>query len=108
MKENKTYLIHIIEAIEKINKYTKNETYESFMKNNMAFDAVMRELQVIGEAASNIKEEFQEQYAYIPWGKMIGMRNKLIHEYFGVDEEVVWRTCKEDLPELKEFIEAII
>jgi len=108
MKENKTYLLHIIEAIEKVNEYTKSETYESFLKNDLVFDAVMRKLEVIGEASCNVSEDFQEQNSQIPWGKMIGMRNKLIHEYFGVDKKVVWKTCKDDLPELKKLIEAVI
>lgn len=101
MKENKFYIQHIIEAISKIEKYLVNESLESFSKNDLVLDAVLRELEIIGEAACNVKEEFQEKNSNIPWGKMIGMRNRLIHEYFGVDKKVVWETCKSDLPELK-------
>src|SRR4030042_6618098 len=98
MKNNQVYIRHILEAIEKIEKYVRNETYESFMKNDMALDAVIRELGIIGEAAYNVDEKFQEENSQIPWGQMIGMRNRLVHEYFGVNIKVVWETCKNDLP----------
>ncbi len=101
MRNNKIYINHIHEAIEKIEKYTQNETYESFIKNDMALDAVIRELGIIGEAAFNIDGKFQEEHSQISWGQMIGMRNRLIHEYFGVNPKIVWDTCQKDLKELK-------
>lgn len=68
-------------------------------------DAAIRELEVIGEAAYNVGDEFQREHPDIPWDKMKGMRNRLIHEYFGVNIKIVWETCNNDLPNLKERIE---
>ena len=108
MKENKIYLLHIIESIEKTQKYIENETYKSFSRNDLIIDGVLRNFEIIGEAACKIDDEFQEKNSQIPWSKMIAMRNKLIHEYFGVDKKVVWETVKNDLPELKKAISDIL
>lgn len=108
MKDNKIYLCHIIEAIEKIDRYIKNETLESFMSNDLVVDAVVRELEIIGEAANKVGEEFQEQCSQLPWSQMKGMRNRLIHEYFGVDRKIVWGTCKNDLPSLKNILTQLL
>ena len=104
MKNNEVYLKHIIEAIEKIARYINEENLESFKKNDLVLDAVTRELEIIGEAACNISQDFQEKYSNVPWGKMIGMRNRLIHEYFGTDRDIIWETCQTDLKELKGLI----
>jgi uncharacterized protein with HEPN domain len=67
----------------------------------MLIDAVIRNLEIIGEAARNVPEEIKNNYNEIPWKKMIGLRNMLIHEYFGVDESIVWERIKTNLPEVK-------
>ena len=67
----------------------------------MTIDAVVRNLEIIGEAANNIPEETTDKYPEIPWREMISMRNKVLHEYFGVDEEILWQTITNDLPPLK-------
>ena len=108
MKKNKIYLQHIAEAISKIEKYIKGENYDSFSEKDFMIDAVVRELEIIGEAAYNVGDEFQEKHPVIPWDKMKGMRNKLIHEYFGVNAKIVWETCKKDLPELEKLIKEYI
>jgi uncharacterized protein with HEPN domain len=74
----------------------------------MMIDAVVRELEIIGEASNNLSEEFREQYSDILWRRMKDMRNFLIHEYFGINLKVVWDTCKKDLPELKTFIKKVL
>jgi len=107
MKNDKVYIEHILEAIQTIEIYKKDLDFESFLKNKMASDAIIRQLEIIGEAANNISEQFQKEHADIPWRKVIGIRNTLIHEYFGVNKKVVWDTCENDLPELKKFIEKI-
>ena len=107
MKDNIVYIRHILEAIEKTEKYIKDETQESFSKNDLVLDAVIRELGIVGEAAYNVEEKFQEEHSRIPWGQIIGMRNRLIHEYFGVNPKIVWETCKNDLPALKKLLETL-
>ena len=104
MKDDKTYLLHIFEAIEKIEKYIGTNIFTEFSNNDMMIDAVVRELEIIGEAARYLSESFQEQHQNIPWYKIKAMRNVLIHEYFGVNLKVVWDTCKNDIIILRTFI----
>jgi len=74
----------------------------------MLQDAVIREIEIIGEAANNIDESFRKKYSLIPWDKMIGIRNRLIHEYFGVNKKIVRRTCQKNLKKLKELIPPLL
>ncbi|CCK79002.1 conserved uncharacterized protein, DUF86 [Desulfobacula toluolica Tol2] len=76
------------------------------MKDQKTIDAVIRNLEIIGEAAANVPQEIQDLYVDIPWYQMKGMRNILIHEYFGVDNDVLWNTIKKDLPVLMEKLQA--
>lgn len=108
MKSDKIYLEHILDAIKIIEGYIGEMKYEEFKENKMAVDAVIRELAVIGEAANNLSEEFVKNNTDLPFRDAIDMRNFLIHEYFGVNIKLVWETAKDDLPELKKFIETII
>jgi len=108
MKNDKVYIEHILEAIQTIETYMVGLDFETFLQNKMASDAIIRELEIIGEASNNISEEFQEENSDVPWRKIIGIRNTLIHEYFGVNKKVVWDTCEKDLPELKKFMEAVL
>ncbi len=107
MKDNLAYLRHVLEAIDKINNYLNGFDFEKFSKNNLVFDGVVRELEIIGEAANKISDEFQEAHQEIPWRQMTGIRNMLIHEYFDIDQKIIWDTCQKDLPELKETIEKL-
>jgi len=95
---------HIQEAIEKIDGYIADFDFESFAQDSKTLDAVVRQLGIIGEAANNLSEDFKVSHPDIPYRRMISMRNMVIHEYFGVNEEVVWDTCKESLPVLKELL----
>jgi uncharacterized protein with HEPN domain len=108
MKNDKFYLHHILDAIEKIEEYTARKTFKSFSANDMMVDAVTRQFEIIGEAANGISTHFQEKNSQVPWSKLIGMRNRLIHEYFGVNKKIVWQTCKKDLKELKDQIEELL
>lgn len=108
MKNDKVYIGHILEAIQTIETYKEGLDFETFLQNKMASDAIIRELEIIGEASNNISEEFQKENADVPWRKIIGIRNTLIHEYFGVNKKVVWDTCVNDLPELKRIMEAVL
>ena len=108
MKNDKLYLRHINEAIESIEEYLHGVSFERFVSNRMILDAVVRELEIIGEASNNLSDEFREEHVDIFWRQIKDMRNFLIHEYFGVNEKIVWDTCKNDLPILRKFISTIL
>jgi uncharacterized protein with HEPN domain len=105
MSRDEVYVYHILEAIEKIERYTKGLTRESLAKDDLRIDGVIRELEVIGEAVGNLSDEFRTRHRKIPYEDIIGMRNRLIHEYFGVNLGIVWETITGDLPRLKELLQ---
>ena len=90
----------VLEAVEKIISHTGNLDYEKFKNDAWMVDATLRNLTVIGEAAAHIPQEVIEKHPEIPWVDMRDMRNIVVHEYFGVDLAIVWKTVKEDLPPL--------
>lgn len=104
----KLYLNDILKATEKIEKYTTGLNFKDFSKNSMIVDAVVRNFEIIGEAAKQIPPEIKEQQGQIQWKEMAGMRDKLSHNYSGVDIEIVWRTAKKRLPELKQIIKELL
>lgn len=95
------YLIDIVNAINKIEEYTKNLNFYQFTRDTKTVDAVVRNFFIIGEAIRFIPERIRSAYSEIPWQEILGMRNKIVHEYFGVDNEILWKTIKEDLPGFK-------
>lgn len=103
----KLYLQDILDSINKITEYTQGLTYESFSKDEKTIDAVVRNLEIIGEAAKNVPSEVTGRYNDVNWEKMVSMRNKIMHEYFGIDVEILWQTIRENLPELKEQIQKL-
>ena len=107
-KDDSVYIMHILDAMNKIEKYVKGIGHGDFVKNSLLQDAVIRELEIIGEAAKKLSADFREKYPDIPWKEMAGMRDKLIHEYFGVDLDAVWNTVEKDIPSLKGKINKII
>jgi len=108
MKDDKIFLLHILEAIEKIEKFVKDVDYDDFLENDLVQSAVIRQIEIIGEAASKLSSNLRKKYSEIPWQDIIGMRHKLIHGYFGVDVDVVWETIKKDVPKLKKDVERIL
>lgn len=98
------YLRDIDQAIEKIQSYTRAMSFEAFREDARTIDAVVRNIEIIGEAASHVPKEIQARYPVVPWKLIAGARNKMVHEYFGIDLEIVWKTVQEDLPILKEQI----
>jgi uncharacterized protein with HEPN domain len=107
-RDDTVYLHHILDAIDRIEEYTKGMSENEFLGNSMAHDAVVRQMEIIGEAARNISVEFRNKHAKLPWGKMTGLRNKIIHEYFNVNYAIVWDTIQDDLPLLKRSIKKIL
>ena len=108
MKNDSAYLKHIRDSIKNIRDFVDDADFEGFSKNKMMVSAVVREFEIIGEAASNLSDEFRQSHMEIPWRDMIDMRNVLIHEYFGVIIETVWKTIEKDLPELESMINKIL
>lgn len=90
----------ILEAIEKIRRYTEGMTYETFTDDDRTVDAVVRNITIIGEAARSIPEEVQLRHPEVPWAEMRGIRNVVVHQYFGVSKKVLWNTVSRDLPRL--------
>ena len=101
-RDQMLFLEDILEAIERIEEYTGDMDFKSFAGDKKTFDAVIRNLEVMGEAAKNISEGFKNENPEIKWRGIAGMRDKLIHGYFGVDPEIVWETIQKRLPELKD------
>ena len=98
------YLNDILESIEKIKRYTSGLSFEEFTASDLIFDAVVRNLEIIGEASSHIPDSIQSAFPTVPWRLMKDMRNVLSHEYFGIDVDIVWKTATESLPQLVEPI----
>jgi len=108
VREYSDYVMDISDAINKIEDFMHGMTLDQFIADTKTAYAVIRALEIIGEAAKKIPEEIKTQFPKIPWRQMAGMRDKLLHEYFGVDIRVVWRTVKEDLPRLKANLKPLI
>ncbi len=100
-KDPQIFLQHILESIEWIEKDTKGMSKDDFLKNVPIQDAVIRRIEIIGEAIRNLPSDLKKETKNVPWQDIMDMRNKIIHEYFGVDLELVWEVVKKDTPELK-------
>ena len=110
-KKSRDYVIFledIFESAEKIENYTKGFTKENLIENQQTQDAVIRRFEIIGEAVKNIPAGFRKNHKEIDWKNMAGMRNILIHEYFGVNINRIWKTIKEYIPDLKSKILKIL
>lgn len=109
MLTDEAFIKHIQDAINTIESYVQNMDRESFLlkENRMVQDAVIRQFEIIGEATGRLSDDIKKEYPDLPWKSISNMRNKLIHEYFGVELEVVWGTVEVDLPILKEVAEKI-
>ena len=107
IRNDRVYLEHILQSISKIEDFTNSISKVDFENNVMIQDAVIRNIEIIGEATKKISKPFAQSHPEIPWSAMAGMRDKLIHDYLDVDIDVLWKTIELDLPLLKEMISKI-
>ncbi len=91
MKDDLIYIEHILDVIEKIFEYSNGMTHDQFVHTDLVIDAVIRNIEIIGEASKKVSNDFKQVHFEIPWKEMAGMRDKLIHDYMGIDTEVIWQ-----------------
>lgn len=108
MRDYRLYLQDILAAIERIEEFIQDMDLETFKADDKTVSAVIRKLEIIGEAAKGVPEEIRSSHPHIPWREMSGMRDKLIHFYFGVDYDLVWATVKRRLPDVKGWMKEIV
>jgi uncharacterized protein with HEPN domain len=107
-RSDTVYLQHILEAIKRIEEYLQGITEIDFHNRYLIQDGVIRQIEIIGEATKQLSKETRKNNPHIPWSDIVGMRDKLIHHYFGVDLEQVWLTAQDDLPMLKQEVDRIV
>ena len=107
-RDYRVYLRDILQAFHNAQNFISKMSYEKFRTDRKTTSAVIRELEIVGEATKQIPASIRKKYPKIPWSDMAGMRDKLIHFYFGVDMEIVWETIKVRIPELKPLIEDVL
>jgi uncharacterized protein with HEPN domain len=107
-KDPKIFLLHILESINEIERNVKNLSKDKFFELTTIQDAIVRRLEIIGEAVKNLPDSFKKRYPEIPWKKIAGLRDVLIHEYFGVDLDLVWKIINKDILKLKKQIERLL
>ena len=107
-RDYKLFVRDILDCINKIQEFIGNMAFEDFFEDDKTSSAVVRKLEIIGEATKNIPIEIRENYKELPWSEMAKMRDKIMHFYFGVDYEIVWKVIKERLPEIKDEIIKIL
>jgi uncharacterized protein with HEPN domain len=94
----------MLEAIDRIEQYTEGMSFETFSSDHKSIDAVVRNLEIIGEAANRLPEDFKERHPSVEWYKVIGLRHRIVHEYFGIDLEIIWQIVGADLSVLRETL----
>ena len=108
MRNYKLFVIDILDAIDKIDEFIGNMDYGEFIQDDKTSTAVVKKIEIIGEAIKNIPKEVKVEYKTIPWKDIVGMRNKITHNYFKIDYEIVWNVVKEKLPALKIQVERVL
>uniref|UniRef100_A0A831U085 DUF86 domain-containing protein n=1 Tax=Geobacter metallireducens TaxID=28232 RepID=A0A831U085_GEOME len=107
IRDDRVYLAHILDALRQIAEYTEGMDYDRFRTTRIVQDAVIRQFEVVGEATKNLSSGFRERHETIPWKDLAGFRDKLIHQYFGVDPATVWRSVVDDVPLLLDSLTTI-
>lgn len=100
IRDDRVFIAHIRDALQQISRYTDGMDNEAFLGNRMVQDAVIRQFEIVGEATKNLSDVFRERYPLLPWKDLAGFRDKLIHQYFGVDLSTVWQSVVDDVPVL--------
>lgn len=108
MRDTKLYLKDIFDAIVSIENFVQNMSFDEFEQDDKTVSAVIRKFEIIGEATKQVPEEIKKEFPQIPWKEMAGMRDRLIHFYFGVDYPLVWKAIKERIPLVKASINRIV
>lgn len=106
-EDSKIYIDHILENVKDIEEFSKNLTKNKLLKDKLRQKAIIRSIEIIGEAVKNLPESFKKNYSQLPWRKIAGTRDRIIHHYFGVDLDIIWEIIKKDLPTLKKQIQII-
>ncbi len=107
IRDDQVYLAHIVDALEQISTYTNGMDDEAFRANRLVQDAVIRQFEIVGEATKNLSANFRESHSSLPWKDLAGFRDKLIHQYFGVDLSTVWQSVVDDVPFLLDEVQKI-
>jgi len=102
------FLRHILDECNYLIKESQNNSFENFVNDDRLSRAVCRSLEIIGEASNKIDQSFKDRYPFVTWREMSGIRNRIIHNYFGIDYDIVWDTVATDIPQLKKGVEKII
>ncbi len=105
---DKQRLLHILESISEIELYTSQANFNSFLENSMMRFACIKQIEIIGEAANLISQETRNKFSEIQWRQIIGLRHILVHEYFGIDNNLIWQIIANDIPNLKIGIQEIL
>ena len=108
MRKYSLYLSDILKALEAIESFVEGLSFEDFKKDDKTSSAVIRKFEIIGEAAKQVPGSVKKKYPAVPWKEMAGMRDKLIHFYFGVNHDLLWQTIKNRIPEIKPIISQIL
>ena len=107
-RDLRDYLQDILDAVNDIERFVADMSYEQFIKDKKTLNAVVRSIEVIGEESKRLPESLKAKNSELPWREIMGMRDKLIHAYFGVDTETIWKTVKENIPQLKQTIKKMV
>lgn len=108
MRDYRFYLTDVLEAMQSIERFVEGISLEDFITDDKTTSAVIRKFEIIGEATKQVPDQIKQSHPEIPWKEMAGMRDRLIHVYFGVDYQMVWQTIKERIPKVKPQIQKIL